>query len=87
MYLRTKAPSSVPAKSKIEKVAEGLKGSFSPFASALGHPSHPDDRAIGVLGILHPTVLEKFEIGFPCSALDINLEPFKKEVVPVWLNP
>ena len=46
-----------------------------------------DDKAIGVLGILHPTVLEKFEIGFPCSALELTLEPFKKEVQPVWVNP
>ena len=36
--------------------------------------------AFGVLGILHPTVLEKFEISYPCSALEFNLEPFKKEL-------
>ena len=45
-----------------------------------------DDKVIGVLGILHPSVLEKYEIGFPCSALELTLEPFKKEVQPVWLN-
>ena len=45
------------------------------------------DLEIGVLGILHPTVLEKFEIGFPCSALEFSLEPFKKEMQPVWVNP
>jgi phenylalanyl-tRNA synthetase beta chain len=38
------------------------------------------DAAIGTLGILHPSVLEKFEIGFPCSALEFNLEPFTKEM-------
>ncbi|TDL29428.1 phenylalanyl-tRNA synthetase [Rickenella mellea] len=45
------------------------------------------DVEIGVLGVLHPSVLEKFEIGFPCSALEFTLEPFKKEVQPVWINP
>jgi len=38
------------------------------------------DIEIGTLGILHPTVLEKFEIGFPCSALEFTLEPFKKQM-------
>ncbi|KAH9943394.1 phenylalanyl-tRNA synthetase [Epithele typhae] len=45
---------------------------------------HPDDLEIGVLGILHPTVLEKFEISYPCSALEFTLEPFKKELQTVW---
>ena len=45
-----------------------------------------DDLAIGSLGILHPSVLEKFEIGFPCSALEFTLEPFKKQMQKVWTN-
>ncbi|CAA7259882.1 unnamed protein product [Cyclocybe aegerita] len=44
------------------------------------------DLTIGSLGILHPTVLEKFEIGFPCSALEFSLEPFKKQTQKVWTN-
>ncbi|RDX55682.1 phenylalanyl-tRNA synthetase [Lentinus brumalis] len=44
----------------------------------------PDDLEIGVLGILHPSVLEKFEISYPCSALEFNLEPFKKELQTVF---
>jgi len=44
------------------------------------------DIEIGTLGILHPTVLEKFEIGFPCSALEFTLEPFKKQMQKVWTN-
>jgi phenylalanyl-tRNA synthetase beta chain len=39
-----------------------------------------DDIEIGTLGILHPSVLEKFEIGYPCSAVEFTLEPFKKEM-------
>jgi phenylalanyl-tRNA synthetase beta chain len=38
------------------------------------------DTTIGHLGILHPSVLEKFEISYPCSALEFNLEPFTKEL-------
>ncbi|KAF6762344.1 phenylalanyl-tRNA synthetase subunit beta [Ephemerocybe angulata] len=44
------------------------------------------DVQIGSLGILHPTVLEKFEINFPCSALEFTLEPFKKQMQKVWTN-
>ncbi|PPQ99058.1 hypothetical protein CVT24_003618 [Panaeolus cyanescens] len=44
------------------------------------------DIPIGTLGILHPSVLEKFEIGFPCSALEFSLEPFKKQMHKVWTN-
>lgn len=39
-----------------------------------------------MLGILHPTVLEKFEIGYPCSAVEFTLEPFRKSVSPVAHN-
>ncbi|KZT12764.1 phenylalanyl-tRNA synthetase [Laetiporus sulphureus 93-53] len=46
----------------------------------------PGDQEIGVLGILHPTVLEKFEIPYPCSAVEFTLEPFKKEMQTVWTN-
>ena len=53
-------------------------------------PNHPNkgdsDIQIGSLGILHPTVLEKFEINFPCSALEFTLEPFKKQMQKVWTN-
>ena len=44
------------------------------------------DVEIGTLGVLHPSVLEKFEIGYPCSALEFNLEPFKKEMQTVWTD-
>jgi len=44
------------------------------------------DLKIGSLGILHPTVLEKFEIGFPCSCLEFTLEPFKKAMHKDWTN-
>lgn len=33
-------------------------------------------QSIGRLGVLHPDVINKFELTMPCSALDINIEPF-----------
>ncbi|KAF8591423.1 phenylalanyl-tRNA synthetase [Ramaria rubella] len=42
------------------------------------------DTKIGTLGILHPSVLQNFEIGYPCSALEFTLEPFKREMNTAW---
>ncbi|KAJ7094640.1 hypothetical protein B0H15DRAFT_132061 [Mycena belliarum] len=44
------------------------------------------DMKLGTLGILHPTVLEKFDIGYPCSSLEFTLEPFKKKTQKIWTN-
>ncbi|KAF2503284.1 phenylalanyl-tRNA synthetase [Lophium mytilinum] len=34
------------------------------------------ERVIGSFGILHPSVLQKFELGYPVSTLELNLEVF-----------
>ena len=34
------------------------------------------ERVIGVFGILHPSVLEKFELKYPVSTLEIDVEVF-----------
>lgn len=44
------------------------------------------DVELGTLGVLHPSVLEKFDIGYPCSAVEFTLEPFKKEMQGIWTN-
>lgn len=31
---------------------------------------------LGVLGVLHPEVLAKFELNLPCCALELNIEHF-----------
>ena len=36
---------------------------------ALGSP-------IGMIGVVHPAVLENFELQMPCAALEINIEKF-----------
>ncbi|XP_074654033.1 phenylalanine--tRNA ligase beta subunit-like [Tubulanus polymorphus] len=33
-------------------------------------------RSIGKLGVLHPDVITKFDLNLPCSALEIDIEPF-----------
>uniref|UniRef100_A0AAY5EXZ0 Phenylalanine--tRNA ligase beta subunit n=1 Tax=Electrophorus electricus TaxID=8005 RepID=A0AAY5EXZ0_ELEEL len=33
-------------------------------------------KSIGRLGVLHPDVINSFELTMPCSALDIDIEPF-----------
>ncbi|KAG8814375.1 phenylalanine--tRNA ligase subunit beta [Serendipita sp. 400] len=43
-----------------------------------------EELNLGVLGILHPTVLTNFEIPYPCSALEFNLEPFLKAGKEPW---
>ncbi|KAL9580599.1 MAG: hypothetical protein Q9203_006237 [Teloschistes exilis] len=35
-----------------------------------------EEQVIGVFGILHPTVLEKFELKYPVSTLEMNIEVF-----------
>lgn len=33
-------------------------------------------RSIGHFGVLHPDVISRFELTMPCSAIDIDIEPF-----------
>ncbi len=34
------------------------------------------NKVIGHFGIVHPKVLKSFDIGYPCSAFELTLEPF-----------
>ena len=34
------------------------------------------DQCVGTIGVLHPEVLHRFDLAFPCSAFEFNLEPF-----------
>lgn len=33
-----------------------------------------DDVQIGSIGVLHPDVLAKFDLHYPCSAMELNIE-------------
>ena len=46
------------------------------FFSGRGADVLLGNKKIGHLGILHPEVLENFDIILPCSVLEINIEPF-----------
>ena len=49
----------------------------STLANALpGSTSSSRDVQIGSIGILHPSVLAKFDLDFPCSAVEFDLQPF-----------
>ncbi len=39
-------------------------------------PAGPRDVVIGKVGVVHPEVLGKFDIDYPCSALEFDLEVF-----------
>jgi phenylalanyl-tRNA synthetase beta chain len=68
IYYRTLGAKPAAPKGVLAQVTSILSGST------------PSDTAIGSLGILHPSVLEKFDISYPCSALEFNLESFTKEI-------
>ncbi|KXL41875.1 hypothetical protein M433DRAFT_74271 [Acidomyces richmondensis BFW] len=46
------------------------------FLRLCGSHNNVSTRRIGTFGILHPTVLKRFELPFPTSTLEIDLEPF-----------
>ncbi|KAI5480225.1 phenylalanyl-tRNA synthetase beta chain [Pseudohyphozyma bogoriensis] len=46
------------------------------LASALPSSASSRDVRIGSLGILHPSVLKSFELDYPCSSLEFDLEIF-----------
>jgi len=33
-------------------------------------------KNLGVIGVLHPNVIEQFGLKLPCSVVEINIEPF-----------
>ncbi|KXX76646.1 Phenylalanine--tRNA ligase beta subunit [Madurella mycetomatis] len=49
---------------------------FSGRAAAINVRMGGQLRRIGELGILHPTVLDKFGLGYPVTTLELNLEVF-----------
>ncbi|KAL8673918.1 MAG: hypothetical protein Q9168_001665 [Polycauliona sp. 1 TL-2023] len=49
---------------------------FPGHAAAIHVRIGGENHIIGVFGILHPTVLDKFELKYPTSTLEINIEVF-----------
>merc|ERR1712142_152620 len=68
-----------PTADKHTKPEEGYhirKGSDSTFFPGRAAEVVYNGSVIGVMGVLHPDVLSKFEIVNPCAALEINVEHF-----------
>ncbi|KDN53536.1 putative FRS1-phenylalanyl-tRNA synthetase, beta subunit, cytosolic [Tilletiaria anomala UBC 951] len=61
------------AASALENVKEALSSALPAVGKAKASMS---DVVIGRIGVVHPDVLRKFEIDFPCSALEFDLEVF-----------
>ncbi|KAH0541342.1 hypothetical protein FGG08_004180 [Glutinoglossum americanum] len=49
---------------------------FPGHAAAIHLRLNGKEQVVGVFGILHPTVLEKFELKYPVSTLEMNVEVF-----------
>lgn len=49
---------------------------FKGHAAAIYLKIGDKPQKIGSFGMLHPTVLKNFELPFPVSALEVNLEVF-----------
>ncbi|GAA6059487.1 hypothetical protein JCM10212_002230 [Sporobolomyces blumeae] len=79
--LKSTLSSALPSvlKKHHHKSDEAESSSSAPsdaVAAAAASVSSPRDLAIGSLGILHPSVLKSYELDYPCSALEFDLEPF-----------
>lgn len=67
-------PASAPASGALETMKETLAKALPALAGKAAAAG--GDLEIGVLGILHPEVLAKFEIDYPCSSIEFDLQPF-----------
>jgi phenylalanyl-tRNA synthetase beta chain len=72
------ASSDDSSSSPLNNIAQTLKSALPSAAAAAAtvDKTESKDIQIGSLGILHPSVLEKFGIVNPCSALEIDVEAF-----------
>ncbi|KAI9512203.1 phenylalanyl-tRNA synthetase subunit beta [Russula earlei] len=83
IYYRAPPPQTRPERTtRRSATASGADAS----RGGSGSGSWNDAEEIGKLGILHPSVLERFEIGYPCSALEFSLEAFRAKMPALWTN-
>jgi len=62
-----------PAGKKIYEVKKSNDTTFFPGRSA---DVFVDGKKVGVFGIVHPEVLKQFDLPYPCSVLELDIEPF-----------
>jgi phenylalanyl-tRNA synthetase beta chain len=58
-----------------DKLAAALPSVAKPLVAGAAAGAAADIK-IGSLGILHPSVLKAFELDYPCSSLEFDVEPF-----------
>lgn len=59
--------------SVLDTITQSLRNALPSSTPSTGKT---EDIVIGSLGILHPSVLERFSLTNPCSSLEFNAEPF-----------
>jgi phenylalanyl-tRNA synthetase beta chain len=62
------APDSAPTPSALDSLKDAITNALP--------ATHPRDRVVGNIGVIHPHVLKNFAIDYPCSALEFDLQPF-----------
>uniref|UniRef100_A0A673A535 phenylalanine--tRNA ligase n=1 Tax=Sphaeramia orbicularis TaxID=375764 RepID=A0A673A535_9TELE len=55
---------------------DDTKGRYSTFFPGRCAEVFVHGKSVGRLGVLHPDVINRFELTMPCSALEIDIEPF-----------
>lgn len=70
-----------PGTASKEAAAAGRCYSWRPSSQPSYFPGrqatvHYGGQEVGVFGVVHPEVLEAFEVPYPVSALEVNIEPF-----------
>jgi len=74
--LKSKLSAALPSVLKKSHHHDDNETSPTTSSSPASAPGPQRDVAIGSLGILHPSVLKSYELDYPCSALEFDLEPF-----------
>lgn len=65
-------PRQTGEKSALESIKQKVKAALPSKDEAKAAVT--SDIEIGIMGILHPTVLKNYEIDYPCSVFEITLE-------------
>ncbi|GAA5846986.1 hypothetical protein JCM5353_008622 [Sporobolomyces roseus] len=74
--LKSKLSAALPSVLKKSHHHDDNETSTTTSSSPASAPVPQRDVAIGSLGILHPSVLKSYELDYPCSTLEFDLEPF-----------
>ncbi|EGU12070.1 Phenylalanyl-tRNA synthetase subunit beta [Rhodotorula toruloides ATCC 204091] len=63
-------------KGALDTIKDALASALPSVATKAASKTTVRDIKIGSLGILHPSVLKAYELDYPCSSLEFDVEPF-----------